>query len=253
VSLHAQFYKGKAILLYPPQWLNRAEQLANDMRDNKRRVCKGIGIDPAEGGDKTSMCAVDEYGVLDLVSRKTPDTDDIYNEAIAFIRKWGMLNSCGNVMFDRGGGGKQHADRLRKKGFPVKSVGFGEKPSIPIQRHRTLFADRVENAEERYVYVSLRGEMYHRLSLALDPGENPNGFAIPQEFGELRRQMCKIPKIFGPEGQILMLPKNRKPGAGKGQQTLVELIGHSPDELDSLVLAYHAMESKTNEIIAGAI
>ena len=49
-----------------------------------------------------------------------------------------------------------------------------------------------------------------------------------------------------------MLPKHRRDPNDK-TQTLTDLIGHSPDELDSLMLATHAMLHKGTKSSAGAV
>jgi hypothetical protein len=86
VGIDAQFWKGSSLLLFPPDWLNHSESLALQLRGQKRQA-KAIGIDPAEGGDKTAMAAIDEYGLVELVSKQTPDTSVITGEALAFMRK----------------------------------------------------------------------------------------------------------------------------------------------------------------------
>jgi len=50
-------------------------------------------------------------------------------------------------------------------------------------------------------------------------------------------------KLWDKEGRRRMRAKNRvgKEGEERGEKTLVELIGHSPDEADAVVLACHAM------------
>src|SRR5438105_3417641 len=48
IGIHAEFWAGKDSLMFPPDWLNRAEQIAELLR-GKSRKAKSIGIDPAEG------------------------------------------------------------------------------------------------------------------------------------------------------------------------------------------------------------
>jgi hypothetical protein len=43
------------------------------------------------------------------------------------------------------------------------------------------------------------------------------------------------------EGVIWLPPKN-KPDPTSNKESLVDIIGHSPDEADSLVLAYHQLK-----------
>jgi hypothetical protein len=257
VGLDAEFYEGPEQLLFPPAWLNRANEIAARHR-GMHRTAKGIGIDPAEGGDKTSMAAVDQLGLIELSSKKTPDTSVITGEAIAFMRKHGV--SPERVCFDRGGGGKEHADRLRQMGYNVKTVAFGEQVTLELRRSMVLFPERLDNREEKYAYVNRRAEMYGELSLLLDPASEGPGFAIPafdggvvfgRVYEELRHQLSAIPRKWDNEGRMRLPPKNRAGTGDRGEKSLVEIIGHSPDEADALVLAVHAMTHKVVRATAG--
>ena len=252
VSLDAEFYKGAEILLFPPDWLNTAEERARALP--KHRKAKGGGCDPAEGGDKTSMAAVDEYGLIDLVARQTPNTDDVVREAIAFMTKHGIEPD--KFCFDRGGGGKQHADRMRAMGYRVRSVGFGESLAPDPRYGKPPVRVRREDKEGRYEYLNRRAQMYGELSEALDPGLPGVRFAIPAEYVELRRQLAPLPKRYDKEGRLYMLPKNKRnpdPTNPSTEKTLTELLGCSPDEADSVVLAYHAMTHKSTNLVVGAM
>lgn len=265
IGLDAEFWEGAEVLLYPPLWLDAAEAWAHEL-GHKRRQATAIGIDPAEGGDKTSMCAIDDVGVIELLSRKTPDTNMIPGEAIAFMKRHGVKPE--NVYFDRGGGGKQHADRMRAAGYDVQTVSFGEGVSLPPKRVRQAFSRRVDVGEQRVAYKNRRAQMYGLLRHLIDPGRlldfalSPEdgeavgtpkkvakGFAIPPWFPELREQMSQIPLTYNEEQVMYLLPKSRKPGS-KGGRTLTELVGHSPDELDSLALAAFGLFLSEEEPLA---
>jgi hypothetical protein len=258
VSLHARFYDGKEVKLFPATWLERAKQRHRALRilfrgrgkGTKHREAKAIGIDPAEGGDKTSMCAIDELGVIELVARKTPNTADAVNEAIAFMLRHNVPPE--KVCFDRGGGGKWAADQMRERGYDVQTISFGESPSIEIKRSKTFYDEKIEVYEERYTYKKLRGQMYGEFSLLLDPSANELGFGIPEEYEELFFQLSKIPKAYDDEG-CLKLPSKNKKSANSKELTLVELIGHSPDEADSAVIAYHIMTKRSTRPTAGGM
>ncbi len=239
IGLDAEFWEGADALLYPPDWLNRAQHRARLLRGEPRRA-KGIGIDPAEGGDKTAMAAVDELGLIELVAKKTPDTSVIISEALAFMRKHNV--PAGRVCFDRGGGGKQLADVLRAQGHPVRTVAFGE-PLAPEPRYgQTPVRERRQQREERYVYTNRRAQLYGRLRELLDPSHG-QGFALPAEYAELRRQLAPIPLTYDGEGRMYLLPKRKKTPDGT-EKTLTELLGCSPDEADALVLAIFAMQDR---------
>lgn len=266
VILDAEFYEGKEVKMFPAQWLSACRERARNLKYKQRRIAKGVGIDPAEGGDKTSMCAVDEWGIIELTSRKTPNTADITREAKAFMIKHQVAPE--HVYFDRGGGGKQHADRLKEEGYSVNTVSFGEPLSLPFRTGIRLVDEKVDHQGERYQYVNRRAELYGNIRQLIDPSlqflserlkEAPkdwDGFAIPDdtpECRELLRQLAPIPLTYDREGRLKLLSKN-KPSAltTSKEPTLTELLGCSPDEADSLALAVHAMisESSTLQMVA---
>ena len=250
IGLDGEFYEGAENLLFPPEWINIAEQRAREIKGRSRKA-KAIGIDPAEGGDKTSMVAVDELGVIEVVSKKTADTSVITGEAIAFMLKQGV--PAQNVVFDRGGGGKQHADIMRKRGYNVRTVAFGESVGLPMRRGRHPFSARLDVSEDRYTYKNRRAEMYGTLRILIDPslGDDHPVFGIPAEFEELRRQMAPIELHYDEEGRMVLPPKNKR-DSNDTRKTLVEVIGHSPDELDALVMAVWGMVNAPVRTTIGA-
>jgi hypothetical protein len=125
-------------------------------------------------------------------------------------------------MFDRGGGGKQHADRMRAMGYPVRTVAFGEAVTPDIRRGLRRIDERVEAQEERYVYLNRRAEMYGTLRELIDPARDVPVFALPAEYTVLRRQLSPIPLMFDAEGRLKLPPKNRT-SAESNITTLTEL------------------------------
>lgn len=263
ITLEARFYKGKGSMLFPEEWLTRAERIAAslDMNGKRRRKAKAIGIDPAEGGDKTTMCGGDELGVIKLTGKKTPDTDCIPREALAFAYEmgWREKDEFSKMYFDRGGGGKQAADRLRAMGYPVRSIGFGESISMDPKRGMTFHRERVETKESRFAYKNRRAQMYGQLREVLDPTGGlqgiggPKGFALPREYAELRRQLAPIPLDYHDEGSLKLPPKNKPAGSNSKVVSLSEMLGGSPDESDSLVLMLFSLLSDDDRPEAGAI
>jgi hypothetical protein len=248
VGLDAEFYEGAEVLMYPPDWLNRAELVAAKL--NKTRKAEAIGVDSAQGGDNTAWAAVDRLGLINLVSKKTPDTSVIPGETIAFMHKHDVR--AAKVFFDAGGGGKQHVDRLRRLGHNVQSVAFGGAASTVerYKRHRTR-KERGEADEVRAVYKNRRAEMYGILMDLLDPADGQE-FGLPAELvsrkrldggPSLRSQLAPIPKDYGAEGVLELPPKNKK-NANDEKPTLTEIIGCSPDEADALVLATFGLKYK---------
>lgn len=254
ISLDGEFYEGGETLFFPPDWLNNAE--TNYSSVPTHRVAKGIGIDPAEGGDSTAFAAVDEWGLIEMMSVKTPDTSEITSQTLAFMRKVGLnpdrKDHCQKVCFDRGGGGKQHADRLRKNGYDVATVGFGEAATKPPKTAKSTLKDRKQQDEQRYAYRNKRAEMYGRLRLRMNPMDADTKFYYPPELDELRKQLAPIPLLYDEEGRIKLPPKNKRSQTST-EVTLTELIGHSPDEADAVVLAVYAMEVLAKRPKAGAL
>ena len=244
-GLDAVWYEGAELMLFPPEVLLLGEQRFRELGGRPRRA-KGIGIDTAEGGDRSAMSAVDELGIIELVSKKTPDTNVIPGEVIAFARKHGLIDEPQRWCFDRGGGGKQHADRLRAMGHNVRTVAFGEAITLDPKRSKRLFPEKMEQKEDKYVYKNRRAELFFELHLAFS---SPLGFAMPTntEAGmRLRWQLSKIPKLTDDEGRYWMLPKSPPPKSANPDTVdcLIKRIGYSPDEADSVSLANWAMNHR---------
>jgi hypothetical protein len=255
VSLDAVFYKGGEVLMYPPDWLNHSERLFDELRAaGTRRRARAMGVDPGEGGAETSWSIGDDFGLVEQINMKTPDTSVIPATTIALITRYGIDPK--NVAFDRGGGGKQVADQLRAKGFPVTTVAFGEGVSGEMRRGPTPFSHRVDVREDHYAYTNRRAEMYGTLMEYMNPGTertvfNPStgarepyrGFALPRSNPELRRQLAPVPKTFDAEGRLKIPPKNKRSPDSR-ETCLTDLLGCSPDRADSLVLMLHVLDRR---------
>lgn len=252
ICLDGQFYVGAEVLLYPPNWLNRAERLADNLI-GVARAAKAIGVDPGEGGDPTAIAVIDELGLIEMLSKQTPDTSEITGMVLAMMNKYGVVPD--NVMFDRGGGGKEHADRLRSQGYNVRTVMFGEAVTPGYRRGVVSSEARNEAKELRLVYINRRAQMYGEFREMLDPGNPANqqggGFALPAIYTELRRQLSPIPLLYDPEGR-LYLPKKNKRSPNSNERTLSDIIGCSPDQADALVVAIHCMLHKDPKVKVGA-
>lgn len=274
VSLDAEFYEGAEVRLFPKEWLDFSESVAESLAGRVRKA-KAIGIDPAEGGDSTAFAVVDELGLIELVSLKTPDTSVIANFAAGLMQKHNVPDD--KVCFDRGGGGKQIADEMRRRGFVgVRTVAFGESLTPDPKRAMTIFEEKVEAREERTTYRNRRAQMYGLLRNLINPSPGtdnrapdrksgrPVGFGLPKQYTAIREQLTPIPLWYDEEGRLELPPKNRRgergiegevPGRKKGDQrpTLVELIGYSPDECDALVVGVFTMLTKQVRRKAGAV
>lgn len=251
VGLDAEFYEGAEVRLYPPDWLARANLIAEKWR-LQRRIAKAMGIDPAEGGDSSVWTIIDEFGIIEQLSIKTPDTSVIPNTTLALMNRWSVPSSA--IVFDRGGGGYEHMCTLHSRGYPdIRSIAFGESLNLDPKRGMTKIEDKLEMKHERTIFKNRRAEMYWDLRKLLDP-IGP-GFGIPKEYEELLRQLKPIPLWYNEEGMLYLPPKQRKPDQKKEstQVTMNSLLGCSPDEADSLVLAIHGMLYKKSGTFAGAI
>lgn len=258
IGLHGKFYEGREVKLYPPLWLDRAERIAASLP--KDRTGKAMGIDAAEGGDNSVWCVVDELGVIYMEAQKTSDTNDIPGITIAIGKRFGV--SPDRWVFDRGGGGKQHADRLRGMGYNCSSIGFGEAVQDPQAWKRTAnYKPKKEvrdDLEERYVYKNRRAELYGTLRLALDPAVLDNGFGIPSTYlnqrradggPSLRDQLEILPLWYDKEGRLYLPPKRKESHKDKSDKdtlpSITEMLdGHSPDESDALALAVYGITYK---------
>lgn len=253
IGLDALFYEGAEVRLYPPDWLARANSRAVYLRTIPRKA-KAMGVDPAEGGDKTSWTIGDELGVIEQISKQTPNTAMVPNETIALMTKYGIEPD--NVLFDRGGGGYEHSCELAARGYPVRTIGFGESPSLDPRRGLHQVETRIEMKEEAYAYKNRRAEMFGDVRFKLlDPSINPDSYGIPAECTELMRQLEPLPLWYDEEGRMYLPPKKRKTGDKDNNRsrviTLDDLLGCSPDEADSFVLMVHALLHKKKRVRVG--
>lgn len=256
IGLDAKFYEGDDVKLYPPSWLERGIAYFEELEASGiHRTATGMGVDTAEGGDSTVWVLVDAMGMIKLISKKTKDTSVIFQDTIDLIQGYGLDPS--NVIFDIGGGGKEHSDYLNRMGWKVRTVAFGSGPtpdkmspltkSLPGARHMYDIS--------KLAYKNRRAEMYGLLRDALNPTgyereeradygdtimvkkENQPFAIVPDD--NLIKQLSAIPLEYDAEGRMILPPKNRPSENYKGR-TLVDLIGNSPDEADALVMARYA-------------
>lgn len=260
ISLDGEFYEGSEVLLYPPLWLNLSARVAASLEGRSRKA-KAMGIDTARGGDNTAWCVVDELGVMFLDAMKTPDTSMITKRTLALMHEYDLAPE--NVLFDAGGGGAEHADRLRDQGYKVRTVAFGETASNPNQfRRMRTSVEKTEEKENRYIYKNRRAEMYGILRQLLDPinedAPRAGTFGIPLKYTELRRQLAPIPLWYDEEGRLYLPSKQPKPADTTNKTenrkvTMWDLVKCSPDEADALSLAVFGMTVKVTRAKAGAI
>jgi hypothetical protein len=245
IGLDAEFYEGKEVKLFPPLTLRACHEYAMSLGHSVTslqgsRKGTSMGVDTGEGGDATVWTVVDEGGILEQVSIRTPDTSVIPGRTIAMIHDYGITPS--RVLFDAGGGGKEHVDLLRNQGYPVKAIAFGGSPTSPDEfaLWKRMPDEKKDEKETRQEYKNRRAEMYGETAKLLrgvhPSGIGRDGFSLPDGFEELLFQLSKIPKLWDGEGRLYLPPKS-KPNPNYQGVTLKDMIGHSPDEADSFVLA----------------
>ncbi len=242
-ELHAFWYKGAALLLFPPKWLAHCEAIYEALRlGNAVGRALALGIDCAEGGDDFSMTAANHKTILEQISFKTPDTSVIIGHVKAFGRRHGV--NPVNWVFDRGGGGYIHACELRRQGFPVRTLAFNNTPSAaPPKDVPKQTSEKKEDFEEKTVYASMRVELAWELSIACNPSGPLGGYGIPKECVELIRQLSVLPRQYGTDGTATLPSKNKKNKDSK-EKTLVQMMGRSPDQMDSATLAYWGVKHR---------
>jgi hypothetical protein len=242
VGIHARFYEGATVRLFPAGWLDHSNTLAALYEQEKRpRKALAVGIDPGQGDADTSMTAVDWLGVVEERAVKTPDPGRAVDEIRDFVQTHDVSED--RACMDIGGGGREIAAWLRRQhGLRVRTVGFGESVSAEPRRGRRSLRERKDEKDERYAFTRRRDQLFWELRELLNPAGSRGGFAIPARYHELRRQLAPFPLVRDGEGRLCLPPKSRKPGTGHGgQKSLVELIGQSPDRADSLALGVHAL------------
>ena len=137
-------------------------------------------------------------------------------------------------------------------GHDVRTVGFGEPATDPHRATKSHSVKdskgkRVDDEERRYVYKNRRAEMYGILARLVK-----NGFGILPDYDELIRQLKVLPKLVDGEGRMYLPPKD-KPSEGYRGKTIKQMLGGSPDEADSLVLAVYGMVRRPEVKTAGVL
>lgn len=247
IGLKAQFYEGAEVLLLPPQWLNAANDRAVNLPAFRRGVA--MGIDTAAGGDNTCWTVSDHQGIIEQVSKKTPDTNVICGETVALGRRFSVDPI--NWIFDLGGGGQQAADRLRAKRYKVQTLAFGSPIKPKVKRGKRSPREVEEINEDRMTFKNIRAQLYGEFRLLLAP-DSQMPFALPSRFTELRRQLSLIPLKYDNEGKMILPPKRRK-SPNDSMETLEQLIGCSPDEADSAMLSVYGVLHPAKRRKAGTL
>lgn len=261
IGLRAQFPEDASTKLIPEKWLDLAELRAATRTGTNPGLRRTMGVDSAMGGDNTAWVILNELGVLKVVSKKTSDTSVITGDTIGLMREWNIDPE--DVIFDAGGGGKPHADRLRQQGYKVNIVAFGSSPTPLLHSGIKPLGERKEEIEIRQVYLNKRAEMYGVLRQRLNPDNGQPLFGIPKEIlnketglggrPSLRNQLKPIPLEYDSEGRLKLRSKNKR-SQNSTEQTLIDMIGCSPDEADAFAMAaYWLVMRRTKRLLKSMI
>lgn len=290
VMLDAVWYAGPEHKLIPKEWFDAAKAYGMhpwDGREGRRPPVTYplyLGVDCAEGGDDTSWVLIDKHGILDVKSLKTADTNVIYGLTMQYLRDPKLTLLPENVCFDRGGGGKQCADRIRANGgayAKVRTVSFGVIKHEP-KRGIRLFKEKTGIVEDKGEARNRRSEMYWDvrtlMELPIVGHDDPtvvdligkvrqdkvslpprSRFAFPMTgtppmCEELIRQLACVPLRYDGEGRFDLIPKQTEkdnPLDPEDTNTFRYLIGRSPDIADGLGCAVHAYLHKPSTMTAG--
>lgn len=237
IRLEGKFFEDDSVVLFPPSWLDKAQDEFGEIALAAAGGPFAIGCDTAgRGRDFTVWVVLGPLGVRLVIVRHEPDSMRIVGET---RRLMDMFHVQGRrVCFDSGGGGKECADRLRELGYQVRDVNFGA------------------GARDKRQYANMRAELYGRLRSRLDPSQWPvlgeedeaTGvpdltFGLPPTEDKLREELAVLPMSVDSEGRLKLPPKDRATGAAVSDkvQTIRDMIGRSPDRADALVLAHEAL------------
>jgi len=259
VSLDAEFYKGPQIVMYPEEWLEEA--VARAAKLSSLRTGLAMGVDSAMGGDNTSFAVTDTRGLIYLEGLKTVDTTLVVDKVLELKHRFQI--PAENILFDYGGGGKPHVDRMRRMGHAVRAVQFGASATPFKRRGVTTLQERIRADEIRLGFKNRRAEMYWLLREVLNPNY-PSPFALPSKLLYAKRldggpslyhQLLAVPLRYDEEGRVYLPPKRARTDDPRAadKETMTSRTGCSPDEADALVLGVFAFAKQIYRATAGVI
>lgn len=242
--LRGRFWDAAESKLFPFNALDAAQKLGARLRAEPRRLWRGpraMGIDVGAGGDWTVWTVIGRYGVIDKVRKQTKNTAEVRGITIRLMRKWKIPPEY--VAIDAGGGGKEHADALRDDGYEVMAIGFGSVADIK-EEYKTMRAELYGQAAK-----AMAIQPHTRLMLARPTKAWRKAWtclSIPPDDNLLRQDLAVMPRLYDGEGKLRLPPKDRQGKVnrhqGTGEKTIREMLGRSPDDADSFVLAWYAFQ-----------
>lgn len=264
VVLDAEWYEGAEEKLVPAAWIAAARAFAETIAKLPRTLPRFLGVDVGGGGDDTAWVGGDRLGVVHVENYKTPNTNDVYGNTLKLMRELNVPPE--RVVFDLGGGGREHVHRLRANGYAVRGVGFGRAPKVEQKRPGVIvpFAERRDAKEDADAYRNRRSEMAWDLRMILERdeeatyiardfyGKDVPGFALPLRCTEELVTQLRVPPVkWDGAGRFELIPKENPKNLGD-PQTFRKMLGHSPDVFDAFCLMVFGMTHKPVPMRAGA-
>jgi hypothetical protein len=162
-----------------------------------------MGIDLSGlGSDNNVFTVCNRYRILDMISVNKADSFELCNVAERLMTEYNVRGACIDITGSTSCG---LLDLLKAKNHQVVGVNFAQKPY-----------------EERF--LNARAEMYVETANAIK-----SGLYISSQ--DIKTQLSYTTISVNNSGKFQLCKKD----------DIKELIGHSPDEADSLALAVYAM------------
>lgn len=166
-----------------------------------------MGMDLAGlGSDCNVLTVVSKYRIEEQISIRVADTFELSDAAEKMYRRWDV--QCLDIDIT-GSTSCGVLDVLRAKGLKVNGINFAQKP------YDNDTGKRCANA---------RAEMYVDLSNAVKGG-------LYIQDDDIKTQLAYTTIFVNQSGKLQLVKKDE----------IKEMIGHSPDQADSLALAVYAM------------
>jgi hypothetical protein len=239
-KLHGLLPEGSHHVCVPYDWLEESFALYQEVNGCDRGPY-WMGIDCAKGGrDKSAWAIVDRFGLAKLVVKDTPDTVELMTTTLALMSEFDIPGA--RVAVDAAGGDESIVHPLRRKRIKIMGVSFGSSPTTPARKK---------------IYSNMRAELFCEAAKAISPdGWIRNGDEWQQVFTLnpsdpdarlLAEEISSIPKVMDSRDKIKLPPKQK---VGKSTEiTLRDILGHSPDRSDALVLALWLMRGKAGRTV----
>lgn len=163
------------------------------------------GIDFARTGDNTVITVRNDYEVVDQVVMKG-DSHQIYSEFCRLDNTYHFRDT-----FEDATGGF--------------NIGFHDLAKLTHKNlHEINFGGKATNPAD----ANMRTNMYFNLATAIQ-----NGFFIPFQYNSTVEQIKATSYIINNSGKRALVPKD----------IIKNIIGHSPDEADSLALTFCSLDT----------